>query len=155
LSAQIIAIIISPLCKVNAVSTVNRNVAAIKAQFTDLKSRTKKKARNLLKETSATGGGELDLSILTMDEIDIKVASLEKFERALVKLIGKEGLAGIDGGLETNLPNVEHPDSDEGLDGSQAVYLVDSTPEPSSSNAVQVWRLEVIIITKCMKIFQM
>ncbi len=85
----------------------------------------------------------VDLSTLTMDQIELKVASLDNFEKALVKLIGKEGLAGIEGGLETNLPSNEPADMDETLDISHPVFLIESAIEVSSSNALQVLTFEV------------
>ena len=88
--------------QVNTVSTVKRDDVAMKQKFTDLKSRTKKKATAILRVRDGTGGGEVDLTKLSMAEIEAKLDSMATFEKRLVATAGKEWLLGFDSGYDTS-----------------------------------------------------
>jgi hypothetical protein len=90
---------------VNAVSAVKRDLDSIKQKFTDLKSRTRKKANLILTARNATGGGEADFSQLEMSEIEEMLDSMMTFERNIVLALGKEWLLGFDCGFDTSQPS--------------------------------------------------
>jgi len=87
-------------------------------QWTDLKSRTKGKASGILAEQRKTGGGEIDLELTSMDEIETKLDTLLAFEKKIVHLNGKVWLLGIEGGLDTaEIPTMAAVTVDEDGEG--------------------------------------
>lgn len=76
-------------------------MTSIKSQWTDLKSKTKAKAGEIIKKRLKTGGGEED--DMTMDAISEKLRGLvASWELIVVQLIGKTGILGIQGGIDTS-----------------------------------------------------
>ena len=85
----------------NSVASIPRDLNAIKSNYVDLKSRTKKKALAELRRKGKTGGGDSQDDD-PMDEIEKLLDSLRAFEILIVKNYGKEWLFGVEGGFDSS-----------------------------------------------------
>lgn len=93
-----------------------------------MKSKTKKKAANILQSMKKTGGGE-GVDDGEWDQLMDSIYSLDYHEKIMAKLMGREGVVGIQGfnldsSTATTEPIIEFPvDSQQILPFDLAVIL--------------------------------
>jgi hypothetical protein len=81
---------------------VSRSLAKIKDQWTDLKSRLKKRTSAYFRSFSETGGGDVDLDLMDLSELEALFASFQRFELKVLKKLGNEWVRGIGDGIDTS-----------------------------------------------------
>lgn len=115
----------------NAVSTCKRLMPSIKKKFVQLKSTTKGLASGILREKGVTGGGETELP--NLDELMCHLVDLDLWPRSLVKLVGVDGLLGIEGGPDGPVTGPE---------------VINTSTAPASPNMVTI-SLVLLCFKKC------